>query len=177
MEAVDAPVRTERYIDPYLAGALLGVVLFCAYALTGTGLGASGAINRAQLSIVKLVAPSHVDSVKHFAATAGGSRQPLADPSVGMLLGTLLGGFASGLLHRRVRVELSTGPRATAGTRLLLAFTGGGIMGFGARLARGCTSGQALSGGAVLSVGSFAFMFSIFGAGYALAWFFRKQWI
>ncbi len=68
------------------------------------------------------------------------------------------------------------GPRARTGTRLLLAFAGGGIMGFGARLARGCTSGQALSGGAVLSVGSFAFMFSIFASGYALAWFLRKQW-
>lgn len=176
MEATEAPARTERYIDPYLAGALLGLVLFAAYALTGSGLGASGAINRAQLSIVKLVAPGHIDSVKHFAATAGGSRQPLADPSVGMLLGTVLGGLLSGLVHRRVRFELRKGPRARTGTRLLLAFAGGGIMGFGARLARGCTSGQALSGGAVLSVGSFAFMFSIFASGYALAWFLRKQW-
>jgi len=49
-------------------------------------------------------------------------------------------------------------------------------MAYGARLARGCTSGQALSGGAVLSVGSWAFMFSIFGAGYAVAWFVRRLW-
>ncbi len=49
-------------------------------------------------------------------------------------------------------------------------------MAYGARMARGCTSGQALSGGAVLSVGSWAFMFCIFGAGYAVAWFFRRLW-
>jgi uncharacterized protein len=49
-------------------------------------------------------------------------------------------------------------------------------MGFAARLARGCTSGQALSGGAVLSVGAWAFMFSVFAGGYALAWFLRRQW-
>ncbi|WP_396624914.1 YeeE/YedE thiosulfate transporter family protein [Luteitalea sp.] len=176
MASPDLDARVERYIDPYLAGALLGLVLFAAYALTGTGLGASGAINRVQLSIVKVVAPSHVDTVKHFAATAGGSRQPLVDPSVGMLLGTVLGGVISGLLHGRMRVEVRKGPRARTGTRLALAFLGGGIMGFGARLARGCTSGQALSGGAVLSVGSFAFMFSIFGSAYALAWFLRRQW-
>lgn len=169
--------RTERYIDPYLAGALLGLVLFGAYALTGSGLGASGAINRVQLAVLKIFAPGHIDTVKHFAATAGGDRRPLLDPSVGMLLGTLVGGLLSGLLHGRVRFELRKGPRASARTRLVLAFVGGGIMGFGARLARGCTSGQALSGGATLSVGSFAFMFSIFGAGYALAWFLRKQWI
>lgn len=177
MAHAEATARPERYIDPYLAGVLLGLVLFTAYVVTGSGLGASGAINRVQLSVVKLVAPAHVDAVKHFAATAGGTRQPLVDPSVGMLLGTLVGGFLSGLAHRRVRVEIRKGPRATVRTRLLMAFVGGGIMGFGARLARGCTSGQALSGGAVLSVGSFAFMFSIFGAGYALAWFLRRQWI
>ncbi len=49
-------------------------------------------------------------------------------------------------------------------------------MGYGARLARGCTSGQALSGGAVLSVGSWAFMFAVFAGGYALAYFVRKAW-
>lgn len=170
-------MRTEKYLDPYVGGALLGVVLFLAYALTGGGLGASGAINRVQLCAVKVVAPAHIDRVKQFAEVAGGTRNPLTHPSVGMLVGTLLGGMLSGLLHRRLRFELRKGPRATVKGRLALAFLGGAIMGFGARLARGCTSGQALSGGAVLSVGSFAFMFSIFGAGYALAYLLRRQWI
>ena len=56
------------------------------------------------------------------------------------------------------------------------AFLGGAFMGYGARLARGCTSGQALSGGAVLSVGSWAFMFAVFGGAYALAYFVKKLW-
>ena len=51
-----------------------------------------------------------------------------------------------------------------------------GAVAGGARLARGCTSGQALSGGSVLSVGSWAFMFAIFGGGYAVAYFVRKLW-
>jgi uncharacterized membrane protein YedE/YeeE len=49
-------------------------------------------------------------------------------------------------------------------------------MAFGARLARGCTSGQALTGGATLSAGSWAVMFAIFGGGYALAYSLRKFW-
>jgi uncharacterized membrane protein YedE/YeeE len=57
-----------------------------------------------------------------------------------------------------------------------MAFIGGALMGFGARYARGCTSGQALSGGAVLSVGSWAFMFAVFGGAYALAYLLRKFW-
>jgi hypothetical protein len=58
----------------------------------------------------------------------------------------------------------------------MFALTGGVIMGFAARLGRGCTSGQALSGGAMLSVGSWIFMFAVFGGGYALAYTMRRQW-
>ena len=57
-----------------------------------------------------------------------------------------------------------------------MAFIGGAIMGYGARFARGCTSGQALSGGATLAAGSWALMFAIFEGGYALAYFVRKLW-
>jgi uncharacterized membrane protein YedE/YeeE len=59
---------------------------------------------------------------------------------------------------------------------LILALIGGAIFGYGARMARGCTSGQALSGGAVLSAGSWALMMCIFASAYALAYFLRKAW-
>ena len=36
----------KPYMNPYLAGALLGLVLFGAFFLTGNGLGASGGLNR-----------------------------------------------------------------------------------------------------------------------------------
>jgi hypothetical protein len=49
-------------------------------------------------------------------------------------------------------------------------------MGFGAKLARGCTSGQALSGGAVLGLGSWVVMMGVFGGAYAFAYFVRRQW-
>ena len=51
------------------------------------------------------------------------------------------------------------------------------IAAFGARMARGCTSGQALTGGASLALGSWAFMLAVFAAVYGLAYFFRKEWI
>ncbi len=54
---------------------------------------------------------------------------------------------------------------------------GGVLVGYAARLGRGCTSGQCLVGGAELSVGSWAFMFSIFIGGFAVAYFVRRQWI
>jgi hypothetical protein len=51
------------------------------------------------------------------------------------------------------------------------------MMGIGAKIALGCTSGQALTGGSLLNVGSWAFMMCVFGGAYAVAYFFRKQWI
>jgi uncharacterized membrane protein YedE/YeeE len=60
---------------------------------------------------------------------------------------------------------------------LLMAFLGGTIFLYGARMARGCTSGQALTGGATLAAGSWAIMFAIFGGAYALAYFVRKLWL
>ena len=73
-------------------------------------------------------------------------------------------------------METNKGPNITKRTRWVTAFIGGAIMGYGARMARGCTSGQALSGGAVLSLGSWLFMFAVFGGAYALAYFVRKLW-
>jgi uncharacterized membrane protein YedE/YeeE len=107
---------------------------------------------------------------------AGGSRNSWDNSGVYMLVGTILGGLVSGLVNRRLRWELRKGPGISSSARLAFALLGGAIMGYGARLARGCTSGQALSGGAVLSVGSWAFALSIFAAGYAMAWFVRRLW-
>ena len=72
---------------------------------------------------------------------------------------------------------LERGPRISSRGRLVLAFTGGTLMGFAAKMARGCTSGQALTGGALMSVGSWIFMIAIFIGAYAFAYFMRRQWI
>jgi uncharacterized membrane protein YedE/YeeE len=61
-------------------------------------------------------------------------------------------------------------------TRLTLAFAGGALAALGAKLAKGCTSGQALTGGSQLNAGSWIFMLAVFAGGYALAYFVRRQW-
>ena len=58
-----------------------------------------------------------------------------------------------------------------------MAAGGGVLMGIGARLALGCTSGQALTGGALLSVGSWIFMMMVFAGGYAVAPLVKKEWL
>lgn len=169
--------KNDKYLNPYIGGVLLGIVLFLAYFLTGGGLGASGALSRVQIGMLDLFAPHHVDQNSYFANIAGGDKNPFLDGSVFMLLGTFIGGMVSGYFNKRLKLEVRKGPQISNKQRLIYAFAGGAIMGYGARLARGCTSGQALSGGAVLSVGSWAFMFSVFAGGYLLAYFVRHLWL
>ncbi len=165
-----------KYWNPYVAGALLGVVLFLSFFITGHGLGSSGGVNRIAVAVQDLVVPEHVDSVPYTALMAGGDRDPLDHWIVWEVVGILFGGFASGMLRGRVRLQTYHGPQISARSRWAYAFVGGLLMGYGARMARGCTSGQALSGGAVLSVGSWAFMLAVFAGGYGLAWFVRRLW-
>lgn len=175
--AVAQRKRVARdYINPYTGGILLGIVLFLAFFLTGSGLGASGGLNRMIVYLEDLIAPEHINRVPYLINLAGGDKNPLDSWIVFLTAGTLLGGFLSGLLNHRIKFETIKGPNISVRTRWVMAFLGGLLMGYGARFARGCTSGQALSGGAVLSVGSWAFMFAVFGGAYALAYSLRKLW-
>lgn len=174
---MEARKEPRPYLNPYVAGTILGIVLFATFYVTGGGLGASAGMSRIQTGVLDWLAPAHVDRTAYFAELAGGPRSAWNHYSVFMIVGTLLGGFVSGLVNRRVRPELRKGPRVTTATRVVFALLGGALMGYGARLARGCTSGQALSGGAVLSVGSWAFALAVFAGAYAVAWFFRRLWL
>lgn|SRR5574341_1270801 len=168
--------EARPYINPYAAGILLGLVLFAAFFITGGGLGASGGMNNLVVALEDQIVPGHVDRTAYLLDIAGGSKNPFDSWTVWMLFGTAVGGLISGWLNGRLKIETNHGPSITPRVRWIFAFVGGAIMGYGARLARGCTSGQALSGGAVLSVGSWAFMFAVFGGAYALAYFVRKLW-
>lgn len=168
--------EAKPYVHPYLGGILLGIVLFGAFFISGNGLGASGGMNRLLVVVEDALYPEHIDRSAYLATMAGGETNPLDSWVVFIALGLIAGGFTSGLVNGRLKVETNRGPRVSVKTRWLMAFIGGAFMGYGARLARGCTSGQALSGGAVLSVGSWAFMFAVFAGAYALAYFVRKLW-
>lgn len=165
------------YMNPYLAGIGLGLVLLASFVVMGRGLGASGAFSSACAVAVDAVAPAHAQGNSFWREyLAGGVGHPLKDWLVFEVLGVLVGGFFSGLLAGRVRRTVEKGPRISTRGRFGLAFAGGILMGIGAKLARGCTSGQALTGGALLSAGGWAFMMMVFAGGYGAAWLVRRQW-
>jgi len=165
----------KRFWNPYLGGVALGLVLLTAFLLMGKGLGASGATFRTGVWAVNAVAPAHAANVPAMSAITE-EGHPLDDWLVFEVVGVVIGGLIGALTSGRFSREVLRGPTFSKGGRIALAIAGGVLMGFAAKLTRGCTSGQALSGGAVLSVGSWAFMFSVFAGGYAAAWFNRRQW-
>jgi uncharacterized membrane protein YedE/YeeE len=168
---------SEPYMNPYLAGVGLGLVLLAAFVIMGRGLGASGAFTSVVAAGVHAVAPHHTETNEFYGRYLGeDSRNPLYDWLVFEIGGVIVGGFVSGFLAGRVRKAIERGPRISIRGRMLFAFFGGLTMGFGAKMARGCTSGQALTGGALMSVGSWVFIAAVFASAYIVAYLVRREW-
>ncbi len=167
-------MKEQKFWNPYLAGVGLGLTLLSAFVLMGRGLGASGALMRFDVWLLKVIAPGHTQANAYFSKYF---ESPLSNWLVFEVIGVMIGGFLSGALAGRLKVKTGKGPNISVKNRLILAFIGGSLIGFSARLARGCTSGLALTGGATLALGSWAFMFAVFAGAYAAAYFVRKQWI
>lgn len=163
--------------SPYLAGFALGLVLLGSYILLGTGLGASGGLARCAAWLEHAVAPDHVGKTAYFGEWFGAGAEPvLRYYLVAMALGILLGAGLSAWFSGRLSPAIERGPTASRRSRLVFALLGGILVGVASRLARGCTSGQALSGTAMLFTGSLVFLICLFAGGYATARFFRRQW-
>ena len=167
-----------KYMNPYLSGFFLGLVLLATIFITGRGLGASGAIKSLVVSTVDAVAPSHAENSSFYSTYIGpGKDNPLKSWLVFEVVGVLIGGFISGLVSDRLKIVTESGLKVKPRIRWLFAAIGGACFGIGAQFARGCTSGAALSGMAVLSTAGFVTMMAIFGTGYAVAYFARKLWL
>jgi len=148
---------TRPYWSPYVAGVALGVTLLATYLLMGFGLGASGAFAQVAARLEGVVAPGRAQGNPYLVGYLEAGRlwaQWIVVEMVGVLMGAVLGAWTAG----RFAWRLEKGPRIGVGRRLAFAFVGGATVGFASRVAQGCTSGVALSGGAVLAPGAWAFL-------------------
>ncbi len=169
--------KGNKYMNPYLAGVILGVVLLASFYLTGRGLGASGAMKSVVVSSVATVDKTYAENSNYYAKYISNDQKPMKSWLVLEVFGVLVGGFISGALSGRLKFKLEKSPKITSRKRIYLAILGGALFGFGSQLGRGCTSGAALTGMATLSIAGYVTMMAIFGTAFALAYFFRKNWI
>ncbi len=171
-------MNNTKYMNPYLAGFFLGLILLATIFITGRGLGASGAVKSSYIAAAGVVAHNHTNNThyyqEYYKEHPGNS---LMSWLVFEVIGVVIGAFISGLISNRLKFTLEHSPRIKSKTRIAGAIIGGALFGFGAQLGRGCTSGAALSGMAVMSTGGIITMLAIFGGAYLFAYFFRKLWI
>lgn len=174
MEQID---RHKGYINPYFGGVLLGLLLLATFFVTGRGLGASGAIKNSVAATVSVLEPETAQEKEYIGQFISDDEHPLSTWLVFEVVGVLIGSFLSGALAGRIGWKVEHSPKITSRRRIIFALVGGMLFGIGSQLARGCTSGAALSGSAALATAGFLTMICIFGGAYLFAYFFRKLWI
>ncbi len=171
------PDYAKQYWNPYVAGVALGLVLLATFYIMGTGLGASGAAARTTAVVSHAVAPDWVESNGLFGTYyKAGKKHPFVNWIVIEVVGVFIGGIIAVLTARRFKPEIGRGPTASVGLRLSLALVGGILSGIGTRLAIGCTSGQALTGGSTMVLGSWVFMMTVFAVAFLAAPLVRREW-
>jgi len=167
-----------KYINPYLGGVLLGLLIIVTVFITGRGLGASGAIKSSVVTTAETITPELAKGNDYMNQFISDEHSPMYSWLVFESLGVLFGGLLSGVIFGRMRKpHVEHSPKITSKKRLFFALIGGALFGIGSQFGRGCTSGAALSGSATFALGGVIVMFAIFGTGYAMAYFFRKLWI
>lgn len=155
--------------NPYVAGALVGVVGILSVALVGNYLGASTTFVRAAGAAISLVAPGWVAGNEEFQR-----RGIVFDWQGAFVLGVFIGALIASLSGKTFKLE-SVPPMwaerfgGSFWKRAAVSFIGGFIALFGARLAGGCPSGHGLSGLMTLSVSGLLAMLGFFGAGLLVA--------
>ncbi len=171
-------MNETKYMNPYLAGFLLGLLIVVTVYISGEGLGASGAVKGAVIYTIDKIAPSQAENLSVVKSYKNSHPEGLLKTWLILeILGAMLGAFISGTLANRTKLVIEHSSGVTSKQRIIAAVIGGALFGVGSQFGRGCTSGAALSGMAVFSTGGILTMIAIFGSGYIFAYFFRKLWI
>ncbi len=168
-------MRKNGYWSPYIAGIGLGLTLLATFVIAGWGLGASSAFSLLTGVGLSELSPKFAGSLEYFSQYLN-IEAPLKNWVLFEVIGLFFGAFAAALISRNFKFKLDKSKNMGSGTRLLSAFGGGILLGFASRLARGCTSGVALSGGAQLAVAGWIFVIAMFVSGFIAAAMFRRLW-
>jgi uncharacterized protein len=123
--------------NPYLAGALAGLVSIFSVWAAGKYLGASTSFVKSAAMVENLFWPEHVAGLDYFVKNG-----PKIDWQwmfvVGILAGALVASLSSGTFRFQAVPDMWKSRFGSAiGTRAAIAFIGGAVAMFGARLADG----------------------------------------
>lgn len=158
-------MEKDRSWNPYLAGALSGVISIGSVCFVGKYLGASTTFVRTTGILERLFDPERVARMPYFLKEI-----PLIDWQwmfvVGIAVGAFLAAITSGSFRLQAVPDAWQARFGSAVTpRAIVAFFGGIVAMFGARLADGCPSGHGLSGSLQLAVSGYIALVCFFIGG------------
>ena len=156
--------ESTKYMNPLVAGLMLGVVLLSTFVITGHGLGATGFTTRLTAWLGMYVAPV-ATSANDYLGGMVEDGSPLSAWITWQVVGVAIGSLLSAFFAKRIHFQLDGQKYLGGAKRPFTALVGGLLAGFGARVAAGCTSGLGLSGAAVLSLAGFTFLGTFFAVG------------
>ena len=163
-------MKTHRW-NPYLVGALIGVLSILTFSLADKPIGMSTGIAQASgACALPVLGADGVAANTYWAKKA----VPAWDYGSLFVLGCFFGALASALVSGSFKLESVPAIwrerfGSSVSKRLLAAFIGGVVLIFGARLADGCTSGHGISGSLQLAVSSWTFFIAMFISGIVTA--------
>ncbi|MGR6837490.1 YeeE/YedE thiosulfate transporter family protein [Syntrophomonas erecta] len=158
----------SKSLNPYVAGSLTGLLIVLSAAITGNYFGSSTSFIQFAGMIEKLFDPVKVSQMKYFSMI-----KPVLSWQTMFVTGILLGSFIAATIFGDFKWRFIPDLwQKTLGTsrfkRGVVAFLGGIIAMFGARLAGGCPAGQ-MSSSILLSVSGWASMIVFFAVGIMVA--------
>ena len=162
---------TRARWNPYLVGAGIGLLSWAVFAMVNSPLGVTTSLSQWSCAVVQpVVGAERIRENPYWE-----KHLPQWDYGTFFLIGIFLGALVGAWLSRDLKIEVvppvwrERFGRSPA-KRLAVAFLGGLIIMFGARMAGGCTSGNGLSGSLQLAVSGWTFFLTMFVTGLATAW-------
>ena len=168
-------MKKDNFWSPYIAGAGLGLTLLATFVIVGWGLGASSAFSLLTGVGLGKLSPVYAHKITYFSQYLN-VEAPLLNWVLFEIMGLFLGALVASSLAGNFKVRFDKPEHMSTRGRLFTAFGGGILIGFASRLARGCTSGVALSGGAQLALAGWVFVIAMFASGFVAAALFRRLW-
>lgn len=152
----------------YTVGILLAILSVCSFYCFNAMLGVSTTFVRIAAGLLSLLAPEYVAQNAYYSQYLDNSYW--ISWQFALVVGIPIGSYIASRLHGPITSvsvpsiwKNSFGPSTIK--RFIGAFLGGVLILFGARLASGCTSGHAITGGMQLTLASWIFMMAVFATG------------
>lgn len=155
-------LKKERW-SPYVAGGLIGLLSAISLLIFHKPIGTSTTFVKISALFWWVFNKLHLNSTGYYGNYL--NNQTWIDWQIALVLGVFLGSFLSRLLTSKGSSFKNRESDNFFKFRFIQPIIGGIIVMFGARLAGGCTSGHAISGGVQLALSGWVFMIGVFMLG------------